>query len=193
MKKTLALVACLTCVIASAAFASPLQKYDAGHFAIDAGITLPSSMKLDDLKMSKSNSGYYGATVGIGNNMALQYKFNNFKAKEGKNGVHQTNFLYKLMPNVEAYAGYERINKSGIVRNHDNAVQAGLQAHFDLPLLFTVWGNVGYGSKAHMIELGVSKPLLNNIELNASYYTGKFDDDSDVKVRGVNTGITVKF
>lgn len=192
MKKTLLLTAGL-CVLTGVAFASPLKNYDAGHFAIDAGVTLPSSVKLEDMKMSKSSSGYYGATVGIGNNMALQYKFNNYKAKEGKTGTHQTNLLYKFMPNLEAYAGYERMNQSGILHNHKNAAQVGLQAHFDIPLLFNVWGNIGYSSKGRMTEIGISKPIFNNIELNASYYTGKFDNDSDVKVRGVNTGVTVKF
>lgn len=193
MKKVLILSTLLTCALSSVALASPLKNYDAGHFAVDVGMTLPTSVKLEDMKMSKSNSGYYGATVGIGNNMALQYKFNNFKAKEGKTGVHQTNILYKLIPNLEAYAGYERINNSGVIHNHKNAAQAGLQGHFDIPLLFNVWGNIAYGSKGHMTEIGISKPVLNNIELNASYFTGKFDNDSDVKVRGVNAGVTIKF
>ncbi|MDO4179515.1 MAG: outer membrane beta-barrel protein [Phascolarctobacterium sp.] len=192
MKKTLVLTACLS-ILASIALASPLKNYDPGHFSIDAGVTLPSSMKADDLKMSKSKSGYYGATVGIGSDMAVQYKFNNYKAKQGKTGVHQANLLYRVVPNLEAYAGYERFNSSGMLHKHQNAAQIGLQAHVDIPLLFNVWGNVGYSNKGHMAEIGISKPILNNIELGASYYTGKFDEDSDVKVRGVNAGVTFKF
>ena len=86
MKKSLSLMtaALLALGLSTTAFASPLKNYDAGHVAIDAGVTLPSSVKGDNYKMSKSNSTYAGATVGIGSNMALNYKWNNYKADEAK-------------------------------------------------------------------------------------------------------------
>ena len=43
----------------------------------------------------------------------------------------------------------------------------------------------------------VSKPVLNNAELSASYYNHKFKDtlgnDGDMGTQGLNVNITVKF
>ena len=78
-----------------------------------------------------------------------------------------------------------------------NSAHAGLQAHFDIPLLFTVWGNVGVGTKSTAYEIGITKPLFNNIELNLSYYDGKYKDildgDEEMNAKGVQMGVTVKF
>ena len=87
MKSTHALLAfgaaiCLASTCSLSAYASPLKNYDAGKVAIDAGITLPSSLKGDNYKFSKSNSTYLGATVGIGQKTALNYICNNYKADE---------------------------------------------------------------------------------------------------------------
>ena len=53
MKSTHALLAfgaaiCLATTCSLSAYASPLKNYDAGKVAIDAGITLPSSLKGDN-------------------------------------------------------------------------------------------------------------------------------------------------
>lgn len=60
MKSSHALLAfgaaiCLATTCSLSAYASPLKNYDAGKVAIDAGITLPSSLKGDNYKFSKSN------------------------------------------------------------------------------------------------------------------------------------------
>lgn len=201
MKKTaIALSACLlaAAVSASVASASPLKNYNAGKVAIDAGITLPSSLKGGNYKMSKDDSTYLGATVGIGSNMALNYKWNNYKADQGKTRAQQFNLMYKLLPGISAYAGYLNADTStDFGGKTKNSGQVGLSAAYDIPLLFTIWGNVGVGNKNSGYEIGISKPILNNLELNASYYDQKFNDalgdDGDMRAKGVNVGLTVKF
>lgn len=202
MKKIYAVLlasAVITAGLSTAAYASPLKSYEPGKVAIDAGITLPSSIEGDNYKMSKSDSTYLGATVGLGSNTALNYRWDNFKADEGKTRTQQLNLMYKLLPNLSAYAGYLNADTSTdhMGGHNNNSGQIGLQAQFELPLLFTVWGNVGYGDKNKSYEIGVSKPILNNVELNFSYYDHKFQealgDDGDMKARGVNMGVTVKF
>lgn len=201
MKKTItALSACLlaAAALSASALASPLKNYDAGKIAIDAGVTLPSSLKGGNYKMSKSDSTYLGATVGIGSNMALNYKWNNYKADQGKTRAQQLNLMYKLLPGISAYAGYLNADTStDFGGKAKNSGQVGLSAAYDIPLLFTVWGNVGVGNKNSGYEIGVSKPILNNLELNASYYDQKFNDalgdDGDMRAKGVNLGLTVKF
>lgn len=200
MKKlALALAACcLATSIGTTAFASPLKNYNAGKFAVDAGISLPSSIEGGNYKMSKSDSTYFGATAGIGSNMALNYKWNNYKADQGKTRAQQFNLMYKLVPGISAYAGYLNTDTStDFGGKTKNSGQIGLVAAYDIPLLFTIWGNVGLGNKNDGYEIGISKPIFNNVELNASYYDQRFNNalgnDKDIKAKGVNLGLTVKF
>ena len=82
MKKfyaALTAAAIMTACFSTSAFAAPLKNYDAGKFAIDAGITLPSSLEGGNYKMSKSNSADYGATVGIANVWQLTTNTTNIK------------------------------------------------------------------------------------------------------------------
>ena len=158
----------MTACFSTSAFAAPLKNYDAGKFAIDAGITLPSSLKGGNYKMSKSDSAYYGATVGIGKRMAVSYNYDQFKGSNGDLTAQQFNLMYQLLPNVSAYAGWlgAEADTNNYGGKKKNSAHAGLQAHFDIPLLFTVWGNVGVGTKSTAYEIGITKPLFNNIELN---------------------------
>ena len=149
--------------------------------------------------MSKSDSSYYGATVGIGKRMALNYQWDKYKGSDGDLTAQQFNLMYQLLPNVSAYAGWLGADADVDFGNgkKKNSAHAGLQAHFDIPLLFTVYGNVGVGTKSSAYEIGISKPLFNNIELNLSYYDGKFKDvidgDEEMRAKGVQMGVTVKF
>ncbi|MBO5168196.1 MAG: TonB-dependent receptor [Phascolarctobacterium sp.] len=202
MKKfyaALTAAAIMTACFSTSAFAAPLKNYDVGKFAIDAGITFPSSLKGGNYKMSKSDSSYYGATVGIGKRMALNYQWDKYKGSDGDLTAQQFNLMYQLLPNVSAYAGWLGADADVDFGNgkKKNSAHAGLQAHFDIPLLFTVYGNVGVGTKSNAYEIGISKPLFNNIELNLSYYDGKFKDvidgDEEMRAKGVQMGVTVKF
>lgn len=202
MKKfyaALTAAAIMTACFSTSAFAAPLKNYDVGKFAIDAGITFPSSLKGGNYKMSKSDSSYYGATVGIGKRMALNYQWDKYKGSDGDLTAQQFNLMYQLLPNVSAYAGWLGADADVDFGNgkKKNSAHAGLQAHFDIPLLFTVYGNVGVGTKSSAYEIGISKPLFNNIELNLSYYDGKFKDvidgDEEMRAKGVQMGVTVKF
>ena len=201
MKKfyaALTAAAIMTACFSTSAFAAPLKNFDAGKFAIDAGITFPSSLKGGNYKMSKSDSAYYGATVGIGKRMAVNYNYDKFKGSEGNLTAQQFNLMYQVLPNVSAYAGWLGAEAdTDFGGKKKNSAHAGLQAHFDIPLLFTVWGNVSAGTKSTAYEIGITKPLFNNIELNLSYYNGKYKDlladDAEMKAKGVQMGVTVKF
>ena len=202
MKKfyaALTAAAIMTACFSTSAFAAPLKNYDVGKFSVDAGITFPSSLKGGNYKMSKSDSSYYGATVGIGKRMALNYQWDKYKGSDGDLTAQQFNLMYQLLPNVSAYAGWLGADADVDFVNgkKKNSAHAGLQAHFDIPLLFTVYGNVGVGTKSNAYEIGISKPLFNNIELNLSYYDGKFKDvidgDEEMRAKGVQMGVTVKF
>lgn len=179
--------------------ASPLKNYEKGHFAIDAGGTIPTDLHFSDFQNPKKAAGYYfGGTAGLGGNTALNYRLNQYRTTGSQRiTVNQLNLMHKVIPQVAAYAGYvnTRTNVNG-TSGSDNSGQIGLQARVDIPLLFTIWGQAGIGNKLNSWEIGISKPLLNNFDLNLSYYDNTFKDLSqggNAKARGINAGVTVKF
>ena len=189
---------CVGCFPSSVS-ASHLKNYDKGHFAVDAGGTLPFNLHFSDFKNPKKATSYYfGGTAGLGGNTALNYRLNQYRTTGPERiTVNQLNLMHKVIPQVSAYAGYVNTNTnvndtSGSV----NSGQIGLQARFDIPLLFTVWGQAGIGNKLNSWEIGISKPLLNNFDLNLSYYDNNFRNltqGGNARARGINAGVTVKF
>ncbi len=154
-------------------------------------------LKVTTINSANPTVPIFGATVGIGQKTALNYKWNNYKADEAKTRAQQFNIMYKVLPGISAYAGYLNADTSGDFGGKTkNSGQIGLQAAYDIPALFTVWGNVGYGNRNSGYEIGISKPILNNLEVNASYYNQTFDDafgeDLDMKAKGVNLSLTLQ-
>jgi hypothetical protein len=92
---------------AMVAQASPLKDYSAGHVAIDLGYSNPTSLNFTEHgNHGKEGSVYGGATVGIGNKMAVGYKYNQFKSDgDPKVTAQQLNLYYKALPGVSVYGG----------------------------------------------------------------------------------------
>ena len=202
MKKlsTIAAVAALAALaVCSTAAASPLKNYNPGAVGVSVGGNIPTSMYFSDYSTHGKSSSWYGdATLGLGHNTALNYRYNLYKTKDSsKVKFQQTNLMYKVLPVLSAYAGY--VNTTADVDGRSkstNSGQIGLQARVDLPLLFTVWGRAGVGNKLNTMEIGVSKPLLNNLEVDLSYYDNKFkklSQGGSATTRGINAGLTLNF
>lgn len=200
MKKTLILSLALALGITTVCAASPLKNYNAGKVAVDLGLTVPTSNTYEGHSVgSKKTSPYAGITVGLGSNTAINYKWNQYK-NSGSNKVEaqQLNLMYKVLPVLDVYAGYvdSDIKLHGDSRSRSSG-QVGVQGRVELPFLCTLWGRAGVGNKLNSYEIGLSRTLVSNVELNLSYYDNKFKDSapggSDVKTKGVNMGITVKF
>lgn len=187
----------LATAISAAAFAAPLQDYSAGRVALDVGVNMPSDTEYGGHECDDSNSIYAGATLGLGNNMAVNYKWNSYDANHFDTDTHQLNLMYKFAPGLSAYAGYLHSNTSGAFGDSQGSVQAGLAASYDVGFA-TVWGNVGFGTNNSGYEIGLSRAVASNVDLNISYYDQKVDDvlkdgDVDFKAKGVNAGVTFKF
>ena len=185
--------------ISSPVLASPLKNYDRGHFSVDAGGTIPTSLSFSEyMNPKKAASFYFGATAGLGGSSALNYRMNRYRTSgPEKITVNQLNLMHKLIPELAVYAGFvnTRTNVNDMPGSN-NSGQIGLQARVDIPLLFTVWGQAGIGNRLKSWEIGVSKALFNNIDLNVSYYDSifkKLPQDGESKARGINAGLSVKF
>ncbi len=206
MRKTCAALTAgiiLATCFSGAALAAPLSNYDAGRFEIHGGGNIPNSVKGGNYKMRKKNSAYFGGTVGLGSNTALGYKWDEQKGNQGRLRAQEVNLMYRFIPCVSFYAGY--LNADAKSNNwwrngyRRNSGQVGLAADFKIPMLFDVWANVAYGNKHNYYEIGVSKPIVENlVDLDVSYYNHKFDDalrgpgGNDFKSRGIKVGLTVK-
>ncbi|MEE3381971.1 MAG: hypothetical protein VZQ81_09015 [Succiniclasticum sp.] len=180
------------------ACASPLKNYEPGHVAVSAGGNIPTNMHFTEYDTdSKKASVYGGVTAGIGSNTALNYKYDTYKTSSDEITTNQLNLMYQFIPGLSVYGGYlhAKTDLADMDRN-SNSGQIGLQGRIDIPLLFTVWGSAGYGNKLNSFEIGVSKPILNNLDVDVSYYDNRFkdlDQGGDATTRGVRAGLTIKF
>lgn len=200
MKKTMIFALALALGVSAVCAASPLKNYGSGKVAIDFGLNTPTSNTYEGTSVgSKKSSPYAGVTVGLSDKTALNYKWNQYKnSGSTKVQAQQLNFMYKVIPELDLYAGYVNsdVDLHGSSRSRDS-LQFGVQGRVELPFLCTLWGRAGVGTKVNGYEIGVSRSLLSNMELNLSYYDNKFRNsapgNSDVKTKGVNLGMTVKF
>jgi hypothetical protein len=131
MKKKILLTLAAAMAVTSVSFASPLSNYEKGSLAIDLNTSISPKVEIDvgDLSASDDAKNRLGAgiTYGIGNKLALQYKFSDNKTKDYfyeetgpgyyENGrenaqiaAHELNVLYQINPNVSAFVGLTRTN-----------------------------------------------------------------------------------
>lgn len=202
MLKSLSIsTATLLCAVifSSVASAAPLKNYDSGHFVIEAGGTLPTNLHFSDYSHPKKAASMYGGgTVGLGRKTALNYRFDQFRTSGSeKITAQQVNLMYKALPPVSVFAGYLNAKTTvGDTTSTSNSGQVGVQARVDIPLLFTVWGRTGVGNKMNSWEIGLTKPLFNNLDFDLSYHDAKFknlNQGGSAKARGINLGLSMKF
>lgn len=200
MKKQLLILAVLgMTATASTAIAAPLSDYSTGKVAIDVGFNWSS--KFDDISTKPAMNA--GITAGLGNNTAIQYKYDNWQSKTfGDNAQagyqkHQFNLLYQIAPGLSPYVGYRRengnLNVDGekITSDH-NIIQVGVLGQ----LKFAddkakLWGDIAVGNKNRQsYELGAGYEFMRNTDVNVTYQYNNLDG---VKVKGFTTGVTYKF
>lgn len=130
MKKQILLTLGLTMLLlTSLSFASPLDNYDQGNVAIDLSLSISPDIKMenstDSYKLDAKNRLSTGITYGLGNKLAVQYKYADNKSKDdvyispfgagylkqtASVGIeaHELNLLYQVNPNFSAFVGWTR-------------------------------------------------------------------------------------
>ncbi len=204
----LVLASLFICISANAA---PLSTYDKGKVSISAGASLPTSIEFKDYvhQPKKTVSPYGNVTLGLGNRMAMQYRFDQHKAKDRfKVDAQQLNLMYNILngipvadkthiapkPSLSIYAGILRAKGyTSVGSDTDTTVQGGIIGKIDMPRLATLWCDLHGGSGSFGWEAGVSRNILPNIEFDVSYFENRFKDSGNVTSKGVHTGLTIKF
>lgn len=184
---------------ASTAMAAPLSDYSTGKVAVDVGFNWSS--KFDDISTKPAMNA--GITAGLGNNTAIQYKYDNWQSETFGNNAqlgyqkHQVNLLYQVMPGLSPYVGYRRengnLNVGGATMTSDhNIIQVGVVGQLKLSGdRAKIWGDIAVGNKNRQsYELGAGYEFMRNTDLNVTYQYNNLDG---VKIKGFTTGVTYKF
>ncbi|WP_196593499.1 outer membrane beta-barrel protein [Pectinatus sottacetonis] len=211
-KKTLLGVAvCLS--LSTTAFAAPLQNYDQGKVEINAGTAVAPAMSVKNSNTGEKvdsdvkNRVFGGATVGLGNNLAVQYKYNDSRLKLSDFGdqnfrTQEYNLRYKLNKNVSLYAGNMHA-RLGLDDNWGDATRSFFQAgaQYEAPIApnMTGWAAAGFGDNMQHYEAGVGYAFTENVDLDLLYQYTKVNDfqvqntNMDVTAKGLYAGLSFKF
>ncbi|MDU4960224.1 MAG: outer membrane beta-barrel protein [Sporomusaceae bacterium] len=215
MKKVLGCLA-LSMVFSSAvALGAPQTDFEQGKTSVDLGFVRTEVDGLD-----KKTGLDFGVTTGLNEKFALQYKFqklegdwsDSFEKLDSDNKVHELNVLYKLDPNVYAFAGIQRLSGditatvygsgSGTDKIDSKTVaQIGVTGVAQLADKLNGWATAAIGNDNYSYEIGLGYEIAKNADLNLFYRYKKFNDvefkgigqSVDAKSKGFGAGVTFKF
>jgi len=219
MKKKVLLALAAAMAITSVSFASPLSNYEKGSVAFDLNTSISSDVEIDANNFSRSidakNRLGAGITYGIGDNLALKYKYSDNKSKDfnlldSKVNAqligHELNVLYQIDPNVSAFVGYTRstgkINFAGsnLSENQSKSgYHVGIIGQTRITDDVTAWASVSAGNRVTGYEIGIGYDVAQNTELNLFYRHTKYKDfnalkmDVDFTTKGLGAGVTFRY
>ncbi len=219
-KKVLATLAALS-VATSVGFASPLNDFSQGKVAVDISVRPSNDLKVSDLGTFDGKTAWdYGLTVGLGNNLAFQYKNYNPKSKDydlfgvttanGRLDTQEFNLLYKLDKNFTVFTGMNQaksiyhINGAGdFTGNTKNNWQIGVTGQTSLGDKVTGYATIAAGQDTSSYKIGASYAIDKNVDFDIFYGENKYNKvkydstlasaTADYTVKGLGYGVTYKF
>ena len=211
MTKKVLLGMAISMSLSTVAFASPLQNYDAGKVEVNVGTTIAPAMSTSNnsgsVNTDVKNKIEGGATVGLGNNLAVQFKYVDSQQKpsgtEFNMRTQEYNLRYKLNENVSLYAGHMHA-RFGIKNNAVDAAttrslfQGGVQYEAAISKNLTGWAGMGFGRDLQHYEAGLGYALAENVDLDLSYQYTQVkhfggDNGVDCTAKGLYAGLSFKF
>jgi hypothetical protein len=196
MKKITVMFSCLM-ILSSVALASPLTDFSAGKGSIDLMVQKSPVYETTPgwtYQYPSTNTVQYGVTVGLGNNFAFQFRDDSAKSANtsysapaepdngntvnGKLTAQAFNVLYKVNPNIIAFAGvmstkFTFTNFTNSVyegsTNTKNTAQVGLTGITKLGGQTTAYASVVAGKDLTSYEVGLSQEIATHLELNIGY------------------------
>lgn len=218
-KKVIAgIILSLSSIAGTVMAAPPVDNFNAGKVSVEVGTAAIPAINF------KNNEGYNhsddakrkimgGATVGLGHNLALQYRYDDTRlsALAGIDKVdlvdREYNVVYKVNENVNVYAGeYYSVMKEvfygyTLPDNDRHILQTGVQYHQQIAKNTTGWIDAGFGKDLQHYEIGAAYAINKNIDVDLSYKYDKvsnFTNDNSTwrgcaTKQGLYTGITFKF
>ncbi|MBU2704070.1 hypothetical protein Ga0466249_005222 [Sporomusaceae bacterium BoRhaA] len=213
MKKVVSGVAALL-MLSSVGFASPLNDFSQGKVAVDVSVRPSSDVKASDLGTADVKSYMdYGLTVGLGNDLAFQYKGANPESEtvsgfSGKLTTQEFNLLYKTSDNFTVFTGINQAkakwNDNGFSAEGDTKSnwQLGVTGQTPLGENLTGYATVAAGQDTSTWKIGLGYAISKNLDLDVFYGENKYNkvknpwnsnNTSDYTIKGMGYGLTYKF
>lgn len=129
---------------------------------------------------------------------------------------NEVNLLYKVSPNLSAYIGNQHVNGSmnfdfvfddpangsihTAIDSSKNYAQAGVIVQQELSKQLTGWASVGIGPDLTDYKIGLAYKVNKNVDFDVYYsdtnyrsFANYAGTDYDMKLKGVNMGVSLKF
>jgi hypothetical protein len=218
MKKVVSGVAALL-MLSSVGFASPLNDFSQGKVAVDVSVRPSSDFKASDDDGTKDAKSYmeYGVTIGLGNNLAFQYKGADPKSKDVSGAgwnyndelkTQEFNILYKTSDNFTVFTGINQAkakwNDNGPSAEGDTKSnwQLGVTGQTPLGENLTGYATVAAGQDTSTWKIGLGYAISKNLDLDVFYGENKYNKvknpwngnyTTDYTIKGMGYGLTYKF
>ncbi|MBQ6713088.1 MAG: outer membrane beta-barrel protein [Selenomonadales bacterium] len=207
MKKKVLSALIATMVVGSVTAMAAPAEIEEGKWDVTLGTSFSPNSEYEGRDLD-GDSGFYGnITYGMDDNWAIQYDYSHYsyslRDEEGKGDASEVNILYKLSPNLNAYAGYVYYGEKytyagGSDGYHTDGIQVGLQGWYPLGEKVNLFGKIGIGNNNQIYEIGSTYKFADDWGLDVSYRWAEYkdfndEDDGDYKFDGVRAGISTTF
>lgn len=196
MKKLIVSLITILLLAGGTSQASPLTDFGHGRAAVD--------LTWQPHTFEGTNAFAGGVTVGLDGKWALGYRQLNYDVGspvgDWRTRSQEINLIHKCTDNFQLYAGYARVNGSGLHGSPDLAakqvVQVGAILSKKLSKRTVAYAILGGGDNLTNIEFGLSYRMEPGLELTATYrhYTVEKVGPAGAKenFRGFGAGLTWK-
>ncbi len=201
MKKKILSALIATMVVGSVTAMAAPAEIEEGKWDLTIGSSFSPNTE-DNGHDVDGDIGLYGnITYGMSDDWAIQYDYSHYEYGErswaSKGDASEVNVLYKLNPNLNAYAGYVYYGEDyGGIGCDTQGFQIGLQGWYPVADKVNLFGKVGLGNNSQIYEIGAAYELADKWDLDVSYRWAEYKDIgdvADVQFDGVRAGISTTF
>ncbi|MBR0326101.1 MAG: outer membrane beta-barrel protein [Selenomonadales bacterium] len=201
MKKKILSALIATMVVGSVTAMAAPAEIEEGKWDVTIGSSFSPNTEDNGYDVDGESGLYGNITYGMDDQWAIQYDYSHYGYGErgwsADGDASEVNVLYKLSPNLNAYAGYvyygENYDGEGY---HTDGVQIGLQGWYPIADKVDLFGKIGLGNNNQVYELGATYEFADDWGLDVSYRWAEYKDIgdmADVQFDGVRAGISTTF
>ncbi|MBQ2114536.1 MAG: outer membrane beta-barrel protein [Selenomonadales bacterium] len=201
MKKKVLSALIATMVVGSVTAMAAPAEIEEGKWDVTIGSSFSPNTEDNGYDVDGESGLYGNITYGMDDKWALQYDYSHYgygeRSWSAKGDASEVNILYKLSPNLNAYAGYvyygENYDGAGC---HTDGAQVGLQGWYPIADQVNLFGKIGLGNNNQVYEIGATYNFADDWGLDVSYRWAEYkdiDNTADVQFDGVRAGISTSF
>jgi opacity protein-like surface antigen len=203
MKKKILSALIATMVVGSVTAMAAPAEIEEGKWDVTIGSSFSPNTEDNGYDVDGESGLYGNITYGMDDQWAIQYDYSHYGYGErgwsADGDASEVNVLYKLSPNLNAYAGYVYYGEDYDGEGYDtDGVQIGLQGWYPIADKVDLFGKIGIGNKTEIYEIGATYNFADNWGLDVSYRYAEYqdlngNDGLDNEFKGVRAGISTTF